>query len=314
MKIHKLKYRLKKYWTEHIIGYKNKYLDIKLAGGLCNKLYCLFSACEIAIKENAYLIEPEFGWHKKILFSDIFDIEYFNKTMSKYYNGKDIMISRKLYDENDTYRKKTVKNYNDLWNYSEKILAQEREKCEISKDSFKLKVLEALKLKKEYLTIIEKYLNIKSTTAVQIRVESDWQRYSGVMKVGSDEILLVDINQLLSMLSEFGANHFFFTTGENQEEILKKIEENAMNAFYFFDPSLEYEINAAINFEICCLAKEFIGLSRSTFSNLIALKRGTLLNNDNSYIYNYNNKILKRVDLGLQPLASLSICKKTIIS
>jgi hypothetical protein len=314
MGMRKLKYQFKKNWTVHIIGYKNKYLRIELVGGLCNKLYCLFSACEIAVKENAYLIEPEFGWHKKILFSDIYDIDYFNKTMSKYYNGKDIMISRKLYKESNIYSKRTVTNYTDLWEYSEKILAHQRKQCEVSGDSFQLKVLEALKLKEEYLTIIQQYSNIQFTTAVQIRVESDWKGYSTIMKTENKEILLIDLNDLLNMLSEFGANDFFFTTGENQDEILHKMKDKGMNAFYFFDSSLEYEINAAINFEICCLAKKFIGLSRSTFSNVITLKRAALLNNDNSYIYNYNNKILKRIDLGLQPQASCSISKETVIS
>jgi hypothetical protein len=91
-----------------------------------------------------------------------------------------------------------------------------------------------------------------------------------------------------------------------------KLQSKNIKSNFYFNPELEYETNAAINFEICSQSNKFIGLSRSTFSNLITLKR-FLNGKDHSYIYNLNNKILKRMDAGLQPEAKNAVLKKTVI-
>ena len=66
------------------------------------------------------------------------------------------------------------------------------------------------------------------------------------------------------------------------------------------------------SFDICCNSKKFIGITRSTFSNLITLKR-SLKNKDENYIYNIIDTIDKRVDKGLQADAFQSITKYTNI-
>ena len=40
-------------------------IQFSKGAGLCNKLFCLFSACGIAIKDKIQLLEPFMGWKKK---------------------------------------------------------------------------------------------------------------------------------------------------------------------------------------------------------------------------------------------------------
>ena len=82
-----IKKKIKKILYNNFNWYRGKYLGIHLQGGLSNKLHCLVSACDIAINEKSSIIEPFFGWEKKILCSEIYDLDYFNMKMSEYTNG-----------------------------------------------------------------------------------------------------------------------------------------------------------------------------------------------------------------------------------
>jgi hypothetical protein len=297
---------------------ENKFLKIQLKWGLCNKLHCLFSACDIALKEGYSIIEPDFGWRKSIRFSDIYDIDYFNKVMSKYNNGKDLMIPKDKVSRNkylDFLNFKIVYNKIDLYNYSEKELTKERGLCEISSKSTKLRVLGALKLKREYVEIVDDYLSNNLDIGLQIRTESDWRNYAKVKKTfDKKELVLVELEDIMKMIPKvIDSKNIFFTSGENHTEIIEYLEKLNYTVSYFYNPNLEYEINAAINFEICCNAKNFIGNSRSSYSTLVAYKRAIILENDNSYIYNYDNKLHLRKDKGLYGVAYETINKKTII-
>lgn len=312
-------HRIRRYTTNKLFkSYKNRYLIVNLHGGLCNKLQCLFSACDIALEQNAYIVEPDFGWNNKIKFSDIYDIDYFNKVLSKHNNGKNLMIAKDDIIQNkilNFLNYKLIYNNINLWDYSENELAIERKSGMINTKSTKLRVLEALKLKPEYETIVEEYLSNGIETAIQIRTESDWVKYAQSLKVSDrKESVLVSLDKLMNMITSMGiSKNIFFTSGENHNEIMDFLKKSNYKTNYFFNSKLEYEINAAINFEICSRATTFIGNSRSTYSNLISLKRAYLLETDNSFIYNYGDKVHRRIDKGLQPIALESITKETTI-
>lgn len=318
-KIKKNLHKIRNYAIKKISkDYKNKFLIVRLKGGLCNKLYCLFSACDIALKQKAYIVEPDFGWNSKILFSDIYDIEYFNEVMSKHYNKKIIMIAKDKIKKNKVlkfFNLKLIDNDIDLWKYFEKEVEIERRSGKISVESTKLRALEALRLKPEYENIVEQYVANGLEMAIQIRTESDWTKHAELFELSDQkESVLVSLDKIMSMIPTASkSENIFFTSGENHQEIIARLKKLNYNVSYFFDPKLEYEINAAINFEICCRANSFIGNSRSTYSNLISLKRAYVLGTDKSFIYNYGNEIHLRVDKGLQTVAFESISKKTII-
>lgn len=302
-----IKKKIKKILYNNFNWYRGKYLGIHLQGGLCNKLHCLVSACDIAIKEKSSIIEPFFGWEKKILFSEIYDLDYFNMKMSEYTNGRPLIISR---EKSNTQSGKinSIDNIVDLWEYSEKELTEQRNSQVINENSTKINVLKALKLKSSFEKIVDTYVIDKNFTAIQIRTESDWVKYAKSNKVDYHEKILVSLEEILLMISKFKYHgDLFFTSGQNHDFITQSLKKSGINSFYFYDRNLEYEINAAINFEICCKSDQFIGLSRSSYSNLISLKRASILNNDQSYIYNYKNKIMRRKDMGIQFAAEKSI-------
>lgn len=309
----KLRKEIKKILYHNFNWYKGKYIGIHLQGGLCNKLHCLISACDIAINEKSTLIEPYFGWEKKILFSEIYDLNYFNVKM-KQFNDCQNIIERRENINTTISEMKSIDNVIDLWEYSERELTIQRETLRIDKNSTKLNVLKALRLKPEFEKIVNAYVNNKKFTAIQIRTESDWVKYAEANQVKNHEKILVPLEEILMMISEFNIEgELFFTSGQNHNIISDEIKKRGIKPHCFFNPSLEYEINAAINFEICCRSDYFIGLSRSSFSNLITLKRASILKNDQSYIYNFKNKILRRKDKGIQYAAESSINKITEI-
>lgn len=289
--------------------YRGMHLEVQFKGGLCNKLHYLFSACDIAIKNETSIIEPEFGWKVGILFSDIYDLDFFNASMRKFSNNRDIIVKK-----NDSQN--VIQNRINLWKYSEKQLKKERELGAIDINSTKVRVLLALKLKPELETIAKKFISSEIESAIQIRTESDWKRYAkGKRIIDPKESVYVSFEILLMLIkNEVNSKKIFFTSGENHQEIQNQLINEGFEVSHYFDLNLEYEIVAAINFEICCFAKYFLGNSRSSFSNLISLKRSLTLENESSYIYNYDNKIHRRIDKGLRPEALASISRETVIT
>mgnify|MGYP001218317992 CR=1 FL=1 len=332
---------------------------LKLKGGLCNKLFCLFSGVEIAIRDKEKLLEPNFGLRNDILFSDIYDIEFFNQKIRESTGVKDLMIPSKTQKDSCLLSKVKIIDGNFLWNLSEKNLKKQRKENRMEKSCMNIVVLGALRLNVENLNIVNVIKNIENKNAVHIRIENDWVQYSKTKRVIKNETLLIKLETLINIYKEkwpsasarrrgnfqktrsqpptcgpfdnkcrsrpgaslenpergaekWNNGELFFTTGENHDIIIEKLRTNKINSQYLFMEIKDYEINAAINFELCLRSKNFVGLSRSTFSNLITLKRCLNGKNDN-YIYNYNKQILLRLDMGLHPNPKKSIENNVIL-
>tara|TARA_Y100000768_G_C23898603_1_gene643876 strand:- start:226 stop:1134 length:909 start_codon:yes stop_codon:yes gene_type:complete len=285
-------------------------LIANLRGGLCNKIICLSQACIIAEKEGIKILEPRFGWIKngkwhKIKFSEIYDLDYFNERMKEFTNNKVAIEKEKpntVYNGRNWKYYKKAKEY--LWIEATPIMKKIRGKNDWT-DTMILYVFKSLRLNEENTNIVRNFVNLEEIDAFHIRIESDWKTYAkkGNIKKRqlSNEVVLIDLERLIQMYKEkwqSNGKKMFFTTGENQENVKKTLKNNDIEGYYYYNNNLEYEINAAINFELCCLAKNFIGISSSTYSNFITLRR-SLLNKNNSYIYNYKNSIIERLDKGL---------------
>ena len=288
-------------------------LSVNLRGGLCNKLICFSEACIIAEKENLKILEPKFGWGKdwqKVRFSKIYDIDFFNDKMKQFTNGKVNIVTEnplEKYNERDYKYYKKAREY--LWHDSIKTFRKLRQQNDWTNSMISY-VIQSLRLNKQNQEIVNKFENIQNIDALHLRIESDWIKYAKCKKSDPDNIYLIDLKTLISLYkSTFpNSNTTFFTTGENHENIKKEFLLSSINSCYHYNNNLDYETNAAINFELCCQANRFIGISSSTYSNLISLKR-TLNNRNSSFIYNYKNAILERHDSGLHPNPKKAVTK-----
>lgn len=320
-----------------------KYIEFYLDEncGLTNKLFNLVYLTIISLKYNINIIEPLFGWKKKILFSDIYNIDILNNAFMNIYKRKiiyrksdikkitdvtNIDLSKIKKHIKNTNTKIFIKKYNNknilyvkfyrVVDFEHFFISNLRKTMRLSKNNPYFVIFNNLKLNLNLYKIIKKY-NKNNTVSVHIRLESDlvkWfneRRHRRNWHLKEQEYFVGIDNIINKMNKKRLTNNVFFTTGENQEKFKNTFIKNNYNAEYFFDNRLEYEQNAAINFEICSSTKYFIGTCMSTYSNAITTVR-FLKNINNSYIYNHNN-ITKRIDSGIQCNKDNCIKKKLII-
>ena len=282
------------------------YLSVKLSGGLCNKLHCLFSACEIAIERRMTLVEPCFGWRRPVLFSDIFDMDWFVERMRPYSGDVPIMIARSRVLPSDT----VIPNPIGLWEWSERVLGSQRANGRIPEDAMSIRVLQALRLKQEYRDLLERVP--RYPVGIHMRIEDDWRSYSQTKQVPKGEQLYIPTQRIVQMMRNEKMSvqkELFFTSGQDHGVIQRLFHQADILGSCYYNPDFEYEVNAAINFYILVGCERFIGHSRSSFSNLITLYRSLNGKEGSDYIYNFDGRIIQRTDRGLYPEAAKSVVR-----
>lgn len=289
---------------------QSHYVKFRYTKGLCNNLFKLFTACRIAEVEGKQLIEPIFKWNRRpaVKFSDIYDLDYFNSRMQ--INGKPMIVreasvDQQLIDDRSlTY---------DLWKGDPLLYNHSRQRKEnrIPGGCPSVRVLMALRINPCHQPTIDAQPHIN---AVHVRWEPEWVGHSKKLQPGvpSGETILVAPSRIAAMCSEQLERSVFFTTGVGHDQVVAEFASEGVTARYSFDETLPYEVNAAINFEICTKAPVFVGNSRSTFSNLITLRRH-LTDAGPSLIYNYQNRLLQRYDAGLHFVGSEVVSKKVTV-
>lgn len=299
-----------------------KYLKVELIGGLCNKLFCFFSAVDIAIKNGYVLVEPEFGWKVKQGMHCVWNVDKLRSVIPELkWCG---LTDFKMIEPGMTTDKVLYKSGAELWAYSEDILKGQRTTRILKRnEDVCCRILAVLEpstcVMDSFKDVIDSY--IVSGIGVHFRTESDWQAYSVKKQrrmpanehcwTDNEDICKMVVNQFYK--GEFGlATPIYIVSGEHGNEICEILAKDGIKCEYNYKTELEYEQNAAMHWYLCCRAAGgFVGLSRSTFSNLICLRRELDKVSGGCWIYNYwsdgDKKLQQRVDAGLQPEAYNSI-------
>ena len=299
-----------------------KYLKVELIGGLCNKLFCFFSAVDIAIKNGYILVEPDFGWKTKVKMSLVWNVDKLRAGLPelKWCSTEVFQLSNVPADSI---------NYMtgaELWAYSESVLNKQRSDCVLNRNEDigcrVVALLEPAECVRACYDINTISGEMAKRVAVHFRTESDWKAYSvrKQRRMPTHEHCWTDNKDICDMvISEFGKDAVvYIVSGEHGDDIVTIMRDMDVKSEYTYKNELEYEQNAAMHWYICCLAGGgFVGLSRSTFSNLISLRRELDRVNGGCWIYNYwsdgDKKLHRRVDAGLQPEAYNSMTRVTNI-
>ena len=298
-----------------------KYLKVELIGGLCNKLFCFFSAVDIAIKNGYVLVEPEFGWKVKVNMSQVWNVDKLRSGLPELkwcslaeFKTVEVMMNAD---------KVLYKSGAELWAYSEDILKGQRATRILKRnEDVCCRVLAVLE---PATCVMDAFKGVHAdgyVVGVHFRTESDWQAYSvrKQRRMPVNEHCWTSNEDICKMvIGEFGIGcELYIVSGEHGTEICDILANDGVKCEYNYKTELEYEQNAAMHWYLCCRAGGgFVGLSRSTFSNLICLRRELDRVDGGCWIYNYwsdgEKKIHRRVDAGLQPEAYNSITQVTNI-
>jgi len=292
---------------EKHINSNYRYIDIDFDNngnqGLFNKIIYLSGVVRFCLKNNNIrLVEPLYKIgvnhhtldNKGILFSDIFDIDFFNKKMENIF----YMIPKKDISKYNLNVEILPHDYANIygWNieHGEYIdVATNMNKISID-DNILLKILDALKLNNANLMLLKKELEIlcDNYNAIHMRIENDWP--GPWNKINSNQI--IDLYKKSNIYDR--NNSMFFSTGESHNEIRQSFNNINVKNHTFESEHLLYDLKTAISYTICLLSNTFISHTYSTFSSLITMQRELIYKNANNYSYNPNS-IYKRLDKGL---------------
>ena len=273
--------------------------------GLCNKLIYLSGLIRYCIKNNYKLLEPKFKTGFKhgtlgdgIKFSDIWDINHFNKCFDKFNFN---LVIREINTENVN---KLGHEYANILGWSIEHNEYINVACKFNKisknDNILLLVLSSLKLNNKNKQIKDKIQNKLGNiyNCIHLRIENDWKTHMNH--------LYIHENNVINSLKKFYDNNsiedrLFVSSAENYNVIENIFKHSKINIELFKDSLQFYDLKSAISFELCKESNIFIGLSASTFSSLITMVRELFHENNNNYYYT-NTSIKKRNDKGIHYL------------
>jgi len=185
---------------------QQRYLGIELVSGLNNQKFMLLAACRIAAKNNYVLIEPYLQPAEKgdfqILFSEIYDLQYF---ISKMQSHCKIVPFSKDIKPDVTISGKT------LWHtYSEETEAYKQLYNFPFLDNLEMDFYTGLRLTNKNQLIVNDIMHSLGThyVAIHMRIEDDWLAFSKIRGIPAYEKLYVSKEEIvekykLSSLSSY---------------------------------------------------------------------------------------------------------------